>query len=289
MSLTPPRVSAALLLPFLSALLLSTKDALLKPATENAGSFGTLWALSVMAALLCWPIVLFGGSGWPELRFWVLLPTLSAVGLLSHTLFLEGLKRTDFSLVGPLWGIAPVVATVSGALVLGEVMGLLFHVGIGLAVIAIFGLGWRSTYDLRQGTSGSVGYFIALFGVVIAGAAASFDKMAIEASSPVLWMAAVSTVWSIALFPAGKRVVNAGHLPLRAIVIASVVGAAGAVAHNYALLLLPVAVAVGLKQSAGLFAVAIGRVSFGEAHPIERAVWASLLGVGVLLMLLGVD
>ena len=280
-------VSLALLLPFLSAILLSSKDAFLKPVSEQVGPFATLWALSVLAAILCWPIVLFGGDGWPSLQFWILLPVLSAVGLLCHTLFLEGLRRTDFSLIGPLWGIAPVVAAISGMLVLDEHMGPMFWGGIGLVVIGVFGLGWRSTYSLRHGTEGSVGFFLALAGVVIAGAAASFDKIAIEASSPILWMAAVSTVWAVVLYPRGMSSVRTSRLPVKYIIWASVLGAAGAVVHNYALLLLPVAVAVGLKQSAGLFAVAIGKIGFGDSHTVERMIWALMLGLGVLLMLLG--
>ncbi len=194
---------------FLSALCQSVTDIGTKAATREAEErliLATEWTVSaVVLSILCliaYPALLFHpASAFAEFfrpRFWPILLAGSSLNVAAYYFYVRAFRLSDASLVAPIVLVTPVFLLVTSPLMVGEHASSIGAVGV---VVSVFGSIFLAFSEPGKTRRLSLLAFLRDPGVYAMGITAvlwsitaNLDKLGVQASAPLLWIALLSIV-----------------------------------------------------------------------------------------------
>jgi len=297
-SLTLLGLGAALL----SALCQSATDLGTKVATREAEErliLAAEWTVgAVLLSLLCfitYPTLLTQpGEAFAELfrpRFWPLLFADAALNVIAYYFFIRAFRLSDASLVAPLVLVTPVFLLVTSPLMVGERASLLGALGVIFsvlgAVLLALGEGGATRRLSLLGFLKDPGVHSMAVTAVLWSITSNLDKLGVQASAPLLWIAPLSTLIAGAgaifwlLLPRRPLRLHA----LRYAFLAGAASAIGNASQMYALTVLFVPYVIAIKRMSTLFTVIGGGVVLKE-NIHKRLIGAAVMLVGATLVVI---
>ena len=285
---------------FLSALCQSATDIGTKAATREAEErliLATEWTVSaIVLSILCligYPALLVHpAAAFAELfrpRFWPILLAGFSLNVAAYYFYVRAFRLSDASLVAPIVLVTPVFLLVTSPLMVGEHASSIGAIGV---VVSVFGSIFLAFSEPGKTRRLSLLAFLRDPGVYAMGITAllwsitaNLDKLGVQASAPLLWIAllsiaiAVASIIMWAVFP---------HQPLhlrslRYAVVAGATNAVGNASQMYALTVLFVPYVIAIKRMSALFTVIAGGVMLRET--IRRRLFAAaIMLIGAILV-----
>lgn len=278
----------------LSALSLSSADAVSKKVLERADESVVAWSRFLFAApfllvLLFWvPIPSLSGT------FWTIILILIPIELVALVLYIRAIKISPLSLTVPFLSLTPAFLILTGYIMMGEKVNATGALGIGLIVLGTYlmhagglGAGWKAPFKAVLKEPGSV----LMIGVAFLYSFTSIlGKMAILESSP----AAFSVVYYLVLTVAFAPVVGwraRSHLPqlklhAPALLAIGLLEACMILFHAAAIAQTQVAYMIAVKRTSLLFSVLFGGLFFREVEIRRRFAGSLLMVLGVAVITL---
>jgi drug/metabolite transporter (DMT)-like permease len=293
-------------LSLLAALGTALRDVASKRAVLDADPVVVALGIAAVPAVLLGTIVLAARPEAPRPEFWMALLISGGINGLTTPLVVLALQKSDLSLVAPLTSLTPLFMLVTGAVVLGELPGPAGMTGVativaGAYLLALPGSGQGPGHGPGQGTGrGPFSPFRALLDdpgaramllvAFLYSISATYDKVGVQASSPLFWAAAVHVVVTLILGPLAlrRRATRARgwNLPVATIIMAGAFATMIAAAQMTALLLTLAAYVIAVKRTSTLFGVALGHILFRESNARYRMLGAVVMLAGFLLVTL---
>lgn len=297
--------------------LVALRDALVKRGSARTDEYETILILSGTTAAALFVALLFIGFPEPGPRLPLAIVGSAVPNVFAYLLLARAVKHSDLSLVAPLLGLTPLFLLGTTPLILGERPQALGFAGVVLIVLGAYLLNAR---DFRHGPLEPFrallrdrGARLMLGVAFIWSITANYDRIGVQATSPLTWPLVVHAFVALVLLPVviwrrsrarsdgpRKRAFTLsidGYVPgwwlrqaARAPLILLLAGAVNAVqsfTHMTAITLTMVPYVVAVKRTSLLFSVGLGRVMFGEGRIRERALGASIILAGVIVFALG--
>jgi uncharacterized membrane protein len=265
------------LLPALFALFAWTVQRVLGKVALTTLGFGKFYLLSAAVSLLTYTPYLIIHP--PE---WLRLPPAFALACLMAITFgvtTEAIRRGPLGAVSPITGLSPALTALLAIALLSERLDWSATLGVALAPMGLFLLGWRSKGGAQ---AGSRWLWLALLSLVLQGLGAFLAKVVVTPSGPsalLLMGAAVQVV--VGLFLAPPRKWKRSELrgrPAAFTIVGYVLGGVATIGYLLALASGPAALVVPLvaisPALAGLLGVAVLK---------EETSRRQLAGIGVAL------
>jgi drug/metabolite transporter (DMT)-like permease len=283
----------ALLAALLTALCQSVTDLGTKAATRAADDraiLATQWgggAVLLLTAccvvhpgLLTAPLATLDALTQPG--FAALLAWSGALNIVAYFFYIRGFRLSDASLVAPLVLLTPVLMLVTSPIMTGEQAPPIGMVGVLLTVI---GVGLLDA-DRAKGKRFNFAVFAKDVGAryMIATAAiwsvtANLDKLGVKASTPLVWIAALTTLiafCSIVYWALGSRQ-TVRFSSLRYALLAGSAMSFGNTVQMWALTILFTPYVIAIKRLSALFTV------LASGHVLKEETGGRLLGAAVML------
>ena len=269
----------AIILVLLSAVLHATWNAQLKGSSGRAQFMANMSAAMGVLALLCVPFVPL-----PAPASWVYIAISALLHLCYNLLLLENYKKNDFGSAYPIArGVSPLLVTIGAFLLMRQ-----RPTGFAVAAIAMISMGivFLSAEKTKTGKRAilsaiATGASIAAYTVV--------DGMGVQRSQSTISY----TVWVFASYLLMPAVLMLLRAPIGFVGWNSMprpIGAAAFSLSAYALVLwamhyVDVGIVSALRETSVLWAVILSRVFLGEAFTWRRVASASMICLGVILLI----
>lgn len=196
-------------LALVTALFTAFRDTASKEATRGVDSVTVALGIAMVPALGIGAIVIAGDPAMPTSGFLLALAISGGINAVTTPLVVYSLRRSDMSLVAPLTSLTPLFMVPTAGLVLGEWPSPLGVAGVLVIVAGAYLL------NVSDRTAGHLAPILALARdpgarAMLAVAflwsiSATFDKVGTQASSPLLWAAAIHAVVAVTLAPLAAR------------------------------------------------------------------------------------
>lgn len=227
--------------------------------------------------------------------FWLLHLAWLPLETAAIYLYIHAIRTSPLSLTLPFLSLTPLWLVLTGALVLGQHVGLQGLCGIVLVVVGSYVLhldrlrrGWIEPLRAVLREPGTRWMLVV---AVIYSLTSVLGRLIIEHSSAAYFAVHYAIVMTLALAPAGLR---SGGPPVRdaaaswpPIVAVGVFFALMVLTHMLAIERGIVAYAIALKRLSGVFAVGYGAIWFGERRLPQRLAGSLLMTLGAALIVLG--
>jgi drug/metabolite transporter (DMT)-like permease len=215
-------------------------------------------------------------------EFWPLLAWSGALNALAYGFYIRAFRLSDASLVAPLVLLTPVLMLVTSPVMTGETAPPMGAVGVLLTVLGVGLLdageanGRRFNFHLLARDKGAR---LMIATAVIWSVTANIDKLGLKASTPLVWIAAVTIVialGSVVYWLAARRA------PPRLFALRHAIGAGSAMAFGgalqmWALSALFTPYVIAIKRLSALFTV------LASGHVLKEETGGRLLGAAVML------
>ncbi|WP_457796263.1 EamA family transporter [Methylocystis sp. S23] len=214
--------------------------------------------------------------------FWTCLAWSGALNVIAFFFYIRGLRLSDASLVAPLVLLTPVLMLVTSPIMTGEQAPPLGMLGVLLTVVGVGLLdadqasGKRFNFTVFAKDVGAR-YMIAT--AAIWSVTANLDKLGVKASTPLIWIAALTNVialCSVAYWALGPRKAIRPS-SLRHALLAGSAMSFGNTAQMWALTVLFTPYVIAIKRLSALFTVLASR------HVLKEETGGRLLGAAVML------
>jgi uncharacterized membrane protein len=274
---------------FLTAFFESIKDVISKKSLQQIDEYLIAWSLWFFALPLLIPILLFTGIPGIQPDFWVALPIGGSFNILASVLYMKAIKHSDLSLTVPMVAFSPLFLLITSPLIVGEFPDLYGFFGVICIVIGSYLL------QVQKRSEGILQPFKSLlqqkgprYMLLVAfiwSISANVDKVGVINSSPTLWIASMSVVVSICLFPfAYKQIIGRNVDTMKTIQTVFPIGLVYSLVilnQMIAINLTLVSYVISIKRMSAVFAVFWGVFILKEKGLKERL-------LGVLIMVIGV-
>jgi drug/metabolite transporter (DMT)-like permease len=283
----------ALFAALLTAVCQSVTDLGTKAATRQADDRAILaaqWgcgaALLILACLVVYPELLtaplaaFDALTQPGFRS--LLGWSAALNAIAYFFYIRGFRLSDASLVAPLVLLTPVLMLITSPIMTGEQAPPMGMLGVFLTVLGVGLLdatqenGRRFNFAVFARDAGAR-YMLAT--ATIWSITANLDKLGVKASTPLIWIAALTSVialCSIVYWALGPRA-TPRFSALRYALLAGSAMAFGNSVQMWALTILFTPYVIAIKRLSALFTVLASR------HVLKEDTGGRLLGAAVML------
>lgn len=305
-------------LALVTALFTALRDTASKEATRGMDSVTVALGIAMVPALGIGAIVLAGDPAMPTSGFLLALAISGGINAVATPLVVYSLRRSDMSLVAPLTSLTPLFMVPIAGLALGEWPSPLGVAGVLVIVAGAYLL------NVSDRTAGPLAPILALARdpgarAMLAVAflwsiSATFDKVGTQASSPLLWAAALHAVVAVTLAPLAARnwlqrrrdsapattvptappttptatpTARRRFSPPVAVLLAGAFTAVAAAAQMTALTMTLAAYVIAVKRTSTLFGVFLGAALFAETRTRERLLGAAIMLAGFVLLTVG--
>jgi len=301
------------LLALLAAAGTALRDVASKRAVRQVDPVVVALGIAAVPAVVLGVIVLAAGLDAPGPGFWLALAISGGINALTTPLIVVALQRSDLSLVAPLTSLTPLFMIATGVIVLGELPG---PTGMGGVATIVAGAYLLALPDRQGGPIGALspvrallhdpGARAMLLVAFLYSISATYDKVGVQASSPLVWAAAVHLLVTLALAPlallrrrrrsamspaapgpAGPERYNNHVRPLATVLLAGALATIVAAAQMTAIVLTLAAYVIAVKRTSTLFGVLFGYSFFGEGQMRQRLIGAGVMLSGFALVTLG--
>ncbi len=215
-------------------------------------------------------------------EFWTLLAWSGALNVFAYALYIRAFRLSDASLVAPLVLLTPVLMLLTSPIMTGEhappmgVFGVLFTVlGVGLLDVDQES-GHRFNFHVFARDKGAR---MMIATAAIWSVTANIDKLGVRASTPLVWITAVTIVIALCAllyWLAGRRAAPR-VFALRSAIAAGSAMAFGNALQMWALTILFTPYVIAIKRLSALFTVLASR------HVLKEESGGRLFGAAVML------
>lgn len=215
--------------------------------------------------------------------FWSLIAWSGALNVIAYVFYIRAFRLSDASLVAPLVLLTPVLMLFTSPIMTGEhappmgVFGVLFTVlGIGLLDVDQTS-GRRFNFHVFMRDKGAR---MMLATATIWSVTANIDKLGVKASTPLIWITAVTIVIALCALLywfAGRRAAPR-VFALRHAIVAGSAMAFGSTLQMWALTVLFTPYVIAIKRLSALFTV------LASGHVLKEETGGRLLGAAVMLI-----
>ena len=289
-----------ILLALLTALLSGLQETWIKLATRDVDAFALASLLGLGTATVLLPGLLLVGEVEVRSGFWLALAISGSLNAVAAVLTAQAMQRSDLSLVSPLKSFTPLFMVPLSAVILAERPSLLGLVGVATIVAGSYALNLRERKrgllaPLRMLLADS-GARLMLMVAFVFGIAATYDKVGVEASSPLLWGCALSATYGLLLLPLvvlrarGRAAPGKARIGRRGwglLALAAVTTATMTFCQMTALTLTLAAYVIAVKRMSIVVSVLIGGIALRETQFRSRLTGATIMLVGFVLVTLG--
>lgn len=273
----------------LTACFESAKDVLGKRALSTLDPVVAAWGWHLLT--LPFLLLFLAATGVPALGpdfGWALVAG-GGLNVVSSVLYMRAIRESDLSLVVPLIAFTPLFLLFTSPLLLGE-----FPRPKGIAGVILIVLG---SYSMMSRERSGLAPFRALLRepgarwmllvALIWSLTANVDKIGVGHSSPAFWAVAINLFISMALAPAALRRKGALARPtFRTLFPLGAAGGLGIICQMTAITLTIVPYVIAIKRTSTVMSVLWGHFLFGEQGLRERLRGASLMLIGMVLVLI---
>lgn len=283
----------ALFAALVAAICQSITDLGTKAATRDADDRAILaaqWVAGVLllsvACLLVHPALLAAPAqtlrDLTKPEFWTLLAWSGVLNVIAYALYIRGFRLSDASLVAPLVLLTPVLMLVTSPIMTGEHAPPMGAVGVLLTVLGVGLLDANRTNGKRFNFSvfaKDAGARSMVATAVIWSVTANLDKLGVKASTPLIWITAVTIViagFAVLYWLAGNRAAPSLR-SLRYAIGAGSAMAFGNTTQMWALTVLFTPYVIAIKRLSALFTV------LASGHVLKEETGGRLLGAAVML------
>lgn len=264
-----------------------------KRASKHADPLLIAWCNAVIPACFFIPLLFILDLQLTK-DFFIPLSISGSINITAFILYHNAISKEDISVVMPLTSFTPLFLLGTSPLIVGEfptefgLAGILFIVTGSYLLNARVAKGgiWQPLKSLI--TNKGTRYMLIV--AFIWSISANFDKLAVEASSTWQYMLFlslfVSTGLTIILLFKGKLKLSEFKKDPLNISLVGFISVFTFIFHMIALSLTLVAYVVALKRTSGMIGVLLGKIFLKEKHFRERLLGASLMFIGVLLIVL---
>ena len=253
------------------------------------------WALRFFAIpFLLIALILSGGIPEIENTFYHALLINVPIGVSATILYMKALNAADISIISPISGLSPLLLLITTPLIVNEVPSLTGLIGVMIATAGVYLLEANkasASHILQPFKSlfSNPGAKYILTVVVLYSISAPVDKLAVEASSPIMYTLALHIGIATILTPIMFYKNGYETLPKikKDIKWVSAVGALSGLASLLQMIALTytlVVYVIAVKRCGILLSVAYGSYKFDEPYTIQRIIATVVMVSGIILI-----
>ncbi len=284
----------------LTAFFESLKDVRSKQSLRYLDEYWVAWATQLVVVIVLLPLLLW--QGLPPLgdQFWSALLIGGSLNVVAFLMYVKAIKQADLSLTVPLVTLTPVFLLLTAPLIIREMPTLADVIGVLLIAIGAYILNLNPTQVVGSNILAPIHAMLRNPGcrnmLIVAflwSFTATFDKIGVLNSSPLLWGVALFSYIALGLSPwlLYRSIKGRSWHPLQQLVrhwhLLASAGLCGGIAiafQMFALTASPVAQVIAVKRMSCLFGVGFGYWLFGESGLRERLAGAIIMVLGVIVM-----
>ncbi len=279
----------------LTALTLSTSDALTKRALSSRNEYFVAWARLVFSLPVFIGTFVFVQIPSLDATFWIVVVCSLPLEIAAMILYTKALKISPISMTVPFLALTPVFLIITSNILLGEKVSPYGAVGIILMAIGAYALNiHKIRHDLLEPLKavlrekGSVMMIIVAF---IFSITASLGKLAIEHSSPVFFGSFYFILVLICFTPIAYKM-NGNNLTIKKedikpLAFIGLTFSCMIIFHMISISMTKVAYMIAVKRTSLLFSIGFGYFLFKEEKIAEKALGGSLMLAGFIVIVLG--
>ena len=279
----------------LVALFESSKDVFSKKGLKNINEYVVSWSSHLFALPFILPLLLFIQIPVLGSVFFPALIIGGGLNVLTTILYMKAIKSSDLSITVPMVTFTPLFLLLTSPLLVGEFPSFLGVVGILTIVCGMYLL------NIKNGAKGKLAPFKAvlkekgpklmLLVAFIWSVTSNFDKIGIQNSSPIFWIAArtvfiVCAMLPVLLYTVNKKDIRNQLIRLRSLFPIGLCAALAETLQMIAISLTLVAYVISIKRSSAVISVIFGKFIFNEAVTKWRVIGAVTMVLGVALIAL---
>jgi uncharacterized membrane protein len=281
-----------IVLAFITAILISATDVIIKKISDQVDPYVMAWAWSLFTLPLVYAAVWQEGAVELKPIFWPIVVISGIFLTLAMVCYAQAIRSSDLSITVPMLAFSPALLLITSPLILGEFPRPLGLIGVLLIVIGSYTL----KIDRRgEGIFAPFKYLLTdrgprfmLMVTLIYGLTANFDKIGVLNSSPARWLAALYTFLSLSLLPVMLMRSKNIDRQLKGnwiwLVALGLTYGLALICQMTAVKTAIVPFVIAIKRMSVLFSALSGFFLFGEKGLRDRLLGALLMVAGVLLI-----
>jgi uncharacterized membrane protein len=278
-----------ILLSFLTAASEAAKDVFGKISLRQTNAYIVAWAYRLFSLPFLIPFLFFIEIPTVYPMYWVALLVGGILNVATSVLYMKAIEHSDLSITVPMVTLTPMFLLLTSPILIGEVPSFMGVIGVLLIVVGSYTLNisdakkgfWKPLKSLVSDKGPR--YMMAV--AFIWSISSNFDKIGIQASSPMFWAITVNAFIALAMIPLVlvkvKSNVSQIFHNVKLLMPIGIFGALTLVFQMHAIELANVAYVISIKRVSVVLAVVAGYFIFKEKGFRNRL-------LGVILMLMGV-
>lgn len=281
-----------------SAILKGVQTIYNKKNAVDSGVYVTSFSVRFIPIIIVGPMLIIKlyFSGMPEIggRFYLALVISGVINIIATLVKIKAYEISDVSLIAPITSISPGLTAIAAFFIVNESTTLLGSIGLILIMVGVYVMNLKKEMTLLEP-------FISIFkhrGVqliflvlLLYSVSASYDKIGVLASSPILWVLAIHIFISLALFPIMKKVETNWRKKFldnkKNLIIMGLLSGGSIIFQMMSLELILVSYTISIKRMSVLISVFLSWVILGEKNNIKKRALASfiiLLGGAIITL-----
>ncbi len=250
------------------------------------------WSQWFFALFLLVPIMFLMGIKKPDTYFWFIVLINAVLNALATMLFWRAISKSDLSLILPIISLTPLFLLVTSPIITHEFPSFIGVIGIIVTVIGAY------VVNLSKKTIGfweplkciwsNIGSRLALLVSIIWSITSNLDKVAINHSSPMVYITIIHVLIALLFLPIlvrKKQIKNIFQNTSQLVLVGFTSGGSLAL-QAYAYLGAIVPYVLSLKRISVLFGVLWGGLIFKERQFKERFFGSFIMLFGIILILI---
>lgn len=261
-----------------------------KKSTKKLDIYTVSWSYRILSVIFLLPIIFFTPVPQITNGFWMALTISGILNTLATVLIVIAFKKSDISLVAPLIVITPLFLTITSPLIVGESVSALGLVGIIAIVLGAYLLNLKGKATLKpfKELLRQRGPQLMLIVALLFSITSNFDKIGVQASSPLFWIFAMNIVISLLLLPIVliKKTITKAIPHYKTLIPLGLVSALTMLFQMIAINIGPVPYVIAIKRLSIIISIVWGATLFKEKNIRERVLGSLCMIAGLVLLTL---
>ena len=279
-------------LSILTAVSEAAKDVFSKKRLRSSNAYMVAWSYRLFSLPFLLPLLFFIDIPEISTEFWVALFLSGGLNVVTTILYMKAISHSDLSLTVPMVAFTPLFLLVTSPIIVGEFPNLAGVLGVVLIVVGSYFLnikevqkGFLAPFRSLVSQKGPRYMLLVAF---IWSLSSNFDKMGVNASSPLFWAITVNVFIAFAMMPVVLYKVRRQSLDLitnwEKYLPIGMLGAATLIFQMLAINLTLVAYVISIKRTSAVLVVIAGSLFFKEKGTTYRLVGSLIMIAGVVLI-----
>lgn len=285
----------------LVGILLASVSALLKSSSEliskhgfniEINEFVLAWSLRFFAIPFIGLVLFFRGIPPIEPNFWIALSIGGTISIIASVMYMKALKYSDVSIVSPLGALTPLLLLFTSPLIVNEFPDPYGFVGVLIVTFGVYtmnidtaNVGFLQPFKAIIYEKGARYMFVL---VILYSISSNFDKIGLEASSPVFYTFSLHVVSAMGLFVLMIYYADDWQGELRnnwkKVLPVGALSGLSSIVQMVALTYTLVIYVITVKRVGIIFSVIGGHFLFGEDDIRERLAGTIIIVIGLVII-----